>query len=133
MTRKRSTLVRAASIAAVAAIAVGLMWAANAGQSLATADEIGEVHLTPAAPGQPISLHDRLVVGLKARLKSELAFIDVVVADVAAGELPERLVDETFFWARTHAAQSRMGRPQRPIVYFQPALVARAKKIGVTL
>jgi hypothetical protein len=133
MCRERSTLIRATSIAAAAAIALGLLWTANGGPSAATADEVAELHLTPATPNHPVSLHDRLVVGLKARLPSELAFIDLVVEKVAAGELPERLVNETFFWARTHAGQSKIGRPQRPIIYFQPALVLRAKKVGIVL
>jgi hypothetical protein len=78
-------------------------------------------------------LRDRLVAGLKARLKSEVAFIDNVVLRVHTGQLPQRVVDETFFWARDRASVLRNGRTQRAIIYFQPAMVVRAKRLNVTL
>ena len=90
--------------------------------------------LEQAVPGRPISLRDRLITGLKARLKSEVAFVDKIVARVNAGKLPQRLVDETFFWARDRALLSRRyPRLRRPIIYFQPAMIARAARLGITL
>ena len=102
------------------------------------ADSTDSITLTPAKPGQPISYRDRLVAGLQARLKSETAFIDLVNDKVEAGELPRSLVDQTFFWARYHASEQAVsswaiGRSTRPIIYFKPAMIARAKRIGVVL
>jgi hypothetical protein len=74
-----------------------------------------------------------LVVGLQARLKSEVDFCNRVAVQVQLGKLPQRLVDETFFWARERAAPARNGLQYRPIIYFQPAMKLRAKKIGVEL
>jgi hypothetical protein len=94
---------------------------------------VERVALTPAKSHRPISLRDRLVVGLQARLKTEVAFVEVVAAKVRTGDLPQRVVDQTFFWARARAATLRNGRTRRPIIYFQPAMAARAKKLGVEL
>jgi hypothetical protein len=99
----------------------------------ATADEVEKVDVTAAKPNRPISFRDRLVVGLEARLKSEVAFVDAVVVEVQAGHIPERLVDETFFWARQRAAIVRYGRTNRPIIYFMPAMRARANLLRVSL
>jgi hypothetical protein len=101
--------------------------------ALAANPEIGVVNVQPAKAEQPITLRDRLVVGLKARLKNEVAFCNSVAVQVQLGKLPQRLVDETFFWARGRAAPPRNGLQYRPIVYFQPAMKLRAKKIGVEL
>lgn len=88
----------------------------------------------PAKPGAQVKLRDRLVIGLKALSKSDLAFIDRVVARVNSGRLPQRMVDETFFWARQRAAiYTTAGKDRRPVIYFRPALTAQAKRIGVTL
>jgi hypothetical protein len=94
---------------------------------------VERIALTPAKSHRPISLRDRLVVGLQARLKTEVAFVEVVAAKVRTGDLPQRVVDETFFWARARAATRRNGRTRRPIIYFQPAMAARAKKLRVEL
>src|SRR6476620_1809004 len=88
-------------------------------QCTSAADEVQKVDVDPAKPNRPISFHDRLVVGLQARLKSEVAFIDAVVAEVQVGHIPQRLVDETFFWARQRAAILRGVRYNRPIIYFE--------------
>ncbi len=98
-----------------------------------TADDVDPLVVTPAKPDQPITLRDRLVVGLQARLKSEVDFCDNVADRVNTGKLPERLVDETFFWARQRAASIRNGHKYRPIVYFQPGLRARAEKLHLSL
>jgi len=102
-------------------------------QQTLAADEVQNVDVTSAKPGQPITLRDRLIVGLKARLKSEVAFVDAVVVNVLNGHIPQQKVDETFFWARQRVALARDGRNHRPIIYFMPAMRARAKLLNVTL
>lgn len=82
---------------------------------------------------QRATLRERLVFGLLAKIPSEIAFIDLVVLKVETGKLPERMVNQTFFWARERASPSENGSPRRPIIYFQPAMKARAKRIGVEL
>jgi len=99
----------------------------------AVADEVERIAITPSKARQPISLRDRLVVGLQARLKSEVAYVELVALRVRTGQLPQRLVDETFFWARQRATDVRRGRSRRPIIYFQPAMTARAKRLNVAL
>jgi hypothetical protein len=99
----------------------------------AMADEVAKLDLAPAKPDKPISFRDRLVTGLQARLKSEVNFVDAVVKEVQLGHIPEEQVDQTFFWARQRATWSRDGRRHRPIVYFQPAMRARANLLHVTL
>jgi len=99
--------------------------------SAATATQ--RVAVVPGRSQQPVSLRDRLVVGLQARLRSEVDFVEAVVDRVRAGQLPQRMVDETFFWARAHAAAAHRGRNVRPIIYFQPVMRSRAHRIGVTL
>jgi hypothetical protein len=95
--------------------------------------EVERVSVAPGRSHRKISLRDRLVVGLQARLKSEVAFVDRVVLRVQAGQLPRRLVDETFFWARDRARTGRNGRTRRPIIFFQPAMIARANRLKVVL
>jgi len=79
----------------------------------------------PLPPGRTITLRDMLTTGLKCRRPQEFAYIDMVVALVEAGTLPESLVRSTFAYARKR-------RPY-PLVYFQQALTRRAKKLGVTV
>jgi len=83
--------------------------------------------------GRKITLRDQLTTGLRAFTKADRAFIDKVVILVEQGKLPRRLVDGTFLWARDRAARRSFSRRLRPMVYFQPALLARAKRIGVKL
>jgi hypothetical protein len=83
--------------------------------------------------GRQVSLEDQLRVGLKAVTKADFAFIDLVVEKVDEGELPRRLVDSTFLWARKRVVTRRQDYRKRPMVYFQPALVLRARAIGVKL
>lgn len=83
--------------------------------------------------GRQVSLHDQLRVGLKARTKADLAFIDLVVLRVNQGKLPRKMVDSTFLWARNRYKTRPSNHRLRPIVYFQPALTIQAKKIGVVL
>lgn len=102
-------------------------------QQHAVADEVEKVDVTPAKPGRTITLRDRLIVGLQAQLKSEVSFVDAVVAKVQSGQLPQQQVDETFFWARQRAALERGNRSHRPIVYFQPAMRIRANLLHISL
>lgn len=89
--------------------------------------------LKPATASRQISFRDRLVTGLRARLKSEIDFVDRVVDEVHAGRIPQRLVDRTFFWARQKSYRRRNGRSQRPIIYFRPAMIRQAEQLDVTL
>ncbi len=95
---------------------------------------------TPVTPDQPanregrqVTLKDQLRVGLKAETKADFAFIDLVVLKVNQGKLPRKLVDSTFLWARNRYKTHPTSNQLRPMVYFQPALVIRAKAIGVHL
>jgi hypothetical protein len=95
--------------------------------------ETQRVVVSPGRATQVVNLRDRLVVGLQARLKSEVAFVELVVAKVRTGKLPQHVVDETFFWARDRASINRNGISRRPIIFFQPAMKARAKRLRVAL
>src|SRR5258708_4777293 len=79
-------------------------------QRATAADEVEKIDVDAGKPTRRIAFHDRLVVGLQARLKAEVAFVDAVVAEVEAGHIPQRLVDETFFWASQRAAIVGFGR-----------------------
>ena len=83
--------------------------------------------------GRKVGLKDQLRVGLNATTKADIAFIDLVVLKVNQGRLPRNMVDSTFLWARSRWKTRPTAHRLRPIVYFQPALTARAKAIGVTL
>lgn len=87
----------------------------------------------PLSPTRPVTYRDVLVFGLKAKLPSELAYVDSVVGAVEDGQIPARLVDQTFFWARTHAGNNLYGRPNRPIIYFVPALNARLSRLHLNV
>lgn len=83
--------------------------------------------------GRQVSLYDQLRIGLKAVTNSDKQFIDLVVLRVNQGKLPRSLVDSTFLWAR-YRYRTRPGSYRlRPMVYFRPALVLRARRIGVVL
>jgi len=83
--------------------------------------------------GRQITLRDQLRTGLKAFTPADFAFIDLVVLRVNQGILPRKLVDGTFLWARRRVQSTHPQYRQRPIVYFQPALVIRARKLGISL
>jgi hypothetical protein len=97
------------------------------------AAETQRVAVAPGRAQQVVKLRDRLVVGLQARLKSEVAFVERVVVKVQTGKLPQRVVDETFLWARGRASVGRTGNSRRPIIFFRPAMTARAKRLRVDL
>lgn len=83
--------------------------------------------------GRKISLADQLGFGLRAKTKADKAFIAAVTKAVDEKRLPRVLVDSTFLWARERATRKSKKRKLRPIVYFQPGLVLRAKKLGLKL
>jgi hypothetical protein len=115
-----------------AVAALGGVWSGGAiGQVNPTTP--GSSTMRPLDPAHPQTYREVLVFGLKARLPSELAFVDSVVVAVEEGRLPARLVDQTYFWARTRSGNSLYGRPNRPIVYFIPALEARVKKLHLNV
>jgi hypothetical protein len=93
--------------------------------------------VTPSDPanrdGRQITLHDQLRVGLKAVTRGDFAFIDLVVLKVDNGTLPRKLVDSTFLWARRRVQTRSPQYRNRPMVYFQPALILRARALGITL
>jgi hypothetical protein len=89
----------------------------------------GRPTMRPLDPEHPETYREVLIFGLKARTPTELAYIDSVVLAVEEKELPPRLVDQTYFWARTRSGNSLYGRPNRPIIYFIPGLNARIKKL----
>jgi hypothetical protein len=97
------------SLAILAALTVGLAEAQNTSSS-------GFILPT---------LREQLTDGLRARLPSEQAFIDEVVALVNSGDLPQSMVQSTFLWARK--------KPRYQMQFFQQALTVRAKDIGVKL
>lgn len=74
------------------------------------------------------TLRDRLVYGLKARRPSEFQFIDAVVAQVDSGVIPERLVDETFFWVRKNKPNYSY-----PFIYFERILRLRGKAANIPI
>jgi hypothetical protein len=83
--------------------------------------------------GRQITLRDQLRTGLKAFTKADFAFIDVVVLRVDQGVLPRSIVDSTFLWARRRVETTHPRYRKRPMVYFQPALVLRAKQLRIAL
>lgn len=83
--------------------------------------------------GRQVSLRDQLRVGLKAVTAEDFAFIDTVVTRVNQGVLPRKLVDSTLLWARKRVQGLDARYVKRPMVYFQPALVQRARAVGVVL
>jgi hypothetical protein len=89
----------------------------------------GRPTMRPLDPEHPETYREVLIFGLKARTPSELAYIDSVVLAVEEKKLPPRLVDQTYFWARTRSGNILYGRPNRPIIYFIPGLNARIKKL----
>jgi hypothetical protein len=114
-------------------LALGLLAIAGVALRSPAATDVEKISVAPAKGTAPISLRDRLVVGLQARLKTEVAFCDKVALEVQLGHLPVRIVDETFLWARQRVESAQYGYTYRPIVYFQPAMKLRAKKLQIAL
>lgn len=132
--------IRRRPIWSAAALALGVLMAVGLAQLLtapagaqAGSQQAPPLLITPASPTHRVTLRDRLISGLQARRKSEIDFVDEVAEAVREGKIPQRLVDQTFFWARQRASHPRFGQPHRPIVFFQPAMTIRAKKLGLEL
>jgi hypothetical protein len=117
------------------ALAVAILLAAIGGVALRAQQPDAPVRPSDARDraGRQISLRNQLRVGLKAVTKADFAFIDLVVQKVEDGTLPRRLVDSTFLWARRRVVTRSTNYRKRPMVYFQPALVLRARAVGVQL
>lgn len=114
-------------VGACQATLVGGMWLApnsRPAQAISFARPPSTGTLNPFSP-RGITLKDRLEKGLKARRPSEFAFVSRVVALVERNELPLKLVDGTFLWARR--------KPWHKFQYFRRALVVRAARIGIRL
>jgi hypothetical protein len=73
-----------------------------------------------------LTFKQQLEKGLKARRPSDFAFIETVVANVDSGALSQKMVTETFGYARIKSSTY-------PFIYFQFAIRKRAAKLGVTL
>lgn len=71
-------------------------------------------------------LKKQLQTGLKARRPSDFAYIDVIVAKVRNGTLPQSLVTQAFIF-------SRQQNSEYPIIYFQFTLKKLAGKAGIAL
>lgn len=97
---------------------------AHAQQSPAGADTV---------EGRQLPLKEQLTLGLKATTKEDKEFINNVVLKVEQGAIPRPLVDSTFLWARERANRKSASRSLRPIVYFKPGLIARAKMLHLSL
>ena len=82
-------------------------------------------------PRGPV-LEQRLLTGLRVKTDSDREFIQTVVQLVEKRQLPVRLVDTTYFWARAKATNKR-SLANNPMVYFRPALTARAARLGIHL
>jgi hypothetical protein len=115
---------------------VGTIAAAFAGSVALSATNTNSIVKPSDAPnrnGRQITLRDQLRTGLKAFTPEDFAFIDLVVLRVEQGKLPRTIVDGTFLWARRRVTGLSMHYSKRPMVYFRPALVQRAKAVGVAL
>jgi hypothetical protein len=132
---RRLTRISRWALLAVAACSLVTGAALNAQQPATPSNPTTPV--TPSDPrsqqGRQISLSDQLRVGLKAVTKADYAFIDLVVVKVNTRELPRSLVDSTFLWARRRVITRDPRYAQRPMVFFQPAMIQRARAIGVAL
>lgn len=72
-----------------------------------------------------LDLKTQLEKGLLVRRPVDFAYIAQIVALVEDGKLPRQLVTSTFVWAKN--------MPTRQLQYFQFALQARSRKLGVEL
>jgi hypothetical protein len=108
------------------AAAAPLLWAEQSRGAATTTS-------TNARNGRQAALQDQLTAGLKARTPADRAFVELVVTKVEQGKLSRKLVDSTFLWARKRAATRSGSHRLRPMVYFRPALILRAKQLGIDL
>ncbi len=92
---------------------------------------VGHSSHAQSPPRGPV-LEERLLVGLRVKTNSDRKFIARVVELVERGRLPIKLVDSTYFWARSRAERHRR-LANNPMVYFRPALLARAARLGIRI
>jgi hypothetical protein len=76
--------------------------------------------------GGVATLGDQLTQGLRAVTNEQKQFVQVVVAYVEAGKLPEAMVNIVFTWARER-------NPSVPFPYFQYALRVLSARRGLNL
>jgi hypothetical protein len=113
-----------------APLCVIVLWCVIAAPLVSHAQQTSE----PAtSEGRKLPLKQQLTLGLKATTKEDKEFINNVVLKVEQGTIPRPLVDSTFLWAREKANRKSASRSLRPIVYFRPGLIARAKILHLTL
>jgi hypothetical protein len=122
---------RSLMVLAVSAILAGA-WSSGAIGQVSTRTP-ARMPTSPLNPARPTTYQEVLVFGLQAKLPSELAFVDSVVAAVESGQLPAVLVDQTYFWARTRSGNNLYGRANRPIIYFIPGLQARINRLHLNV
>ena len=102
-------------------------WVTSQHNSAASWAEAAELDMFPGeAAVQIAGLKDQLEKGLKARRPQEFKFIGKVVAMVENDELPLRLVNISFQWARTR-------HPTYPFPYFENSLYRLCKKEGIEI
>ncbi len=77
--------------------------------------------------GKVATLQQQLEKGLRLRRPNEFAYAERVATLVQQGQLPLKVVQGSFNYAR------RRDHRRYPFVYFQRVLDLRAKKIGVTI
>lgn len=97
---------------------------------------VGVVGAPPVAEAQTVqqrkpTFEERLVFGLQVRRPSEFEFISAVVDTVDRGELPQKVVDRVFAYARRRRDRSRQAH--RPIIYFQAALLRVVEPMRITI
>ena len=103
---------------------LGLIWLCLGPTPVADVLPLGIGSSTSFASGINVpDLRQTLEAGLRARRPQEFAFIGRVVKMVEDGDLPLKLVKETFNYARKK-------RPY-PYPYFERALIRRAAALGI--
>ncbi|MCE9605839.1 MAG: hypothetical protein K8U03_13165 [Planctomycetia bacterium] len=115
MSTRRTFFARCALLSAVV-----LSGFAHAARLIAEPPTLGK-GLSPS-----FTFKQQLEKGLKARRPSDFTFIQTVVANIDNGSIPQKMVNETFDYARSQSSHY-------PFIYFQFAIRKRAAKLGVTL
>jgi len=92
-----------------------------------------DVTARPLAGRRQASLEERLIFGLQARRPADLRFVEAVADTVDRRELPQSLVDRTFFWARSRTPQQNGEFLRRPFIYFRPALEIQARRLRINI
>lgn len=81
------------------------------------------------------TLEERLTFALRVRTNAEKKFVKDVVKLVDTGKLPQKIVDEAFFWVQRELERKKKGDPNAkkyiekyPFFYFREILKLNAKK-----